>query len=195
MLPRRAYSEEFLKHVDGKSFRNPDTGNEVVFRSLPESEQKKIHEQWAQSKSEGKKLRKNQHGEQFVDDSPYAERMSEYLSAPSHPRESRIWESVRDWAVEEKPNDHEMESFLMAIDGGHFPPPESREDADDLARRLGLGKHRRTGSVLERVTLLRKKILAAAGEGGRLRRKMSRRWRSMTAEQRATIRASLVDEG
>lgn len=200
MSNRRAYSEDFLDFVDGKTFHNPETGNRVVFESLPESEKAKVHERWDKFKPdapEGKKLRKNQHGEQYVDDSPYAERMSEYLSPPSkkYERETKIWNTVRDWAVEAKPTDHEMESFLMAVDSGHVPPPESHEDADDLARRLGLGKHRRTGSAMERVSLLRRKVREAAGEGGRLRRKMARRWRSLNPAQRAAIRTALADEG
>lgn len=40
------YSEEFLKAVSGRRFRNPETGNDVQFVSLPDKEQKRIHDQW-----------------------------------------------------------------------------------------------------------------------------------------------------
>lgn len=44
-----SYPEEFLKSVGERKFRNPDTGNEVVFVSLPEAEQKRVFDQWSHS--------------------------------------------------------------------------------------------------------------------------------------------------
>jgi len=41
------YSPDFIKAVSGRRFRNPETGNEVKFLSLPDAEQKRIHDQWA----------------------------------------------------------------------------------------------------------------------------------------------------
>lgn len=43
---RARYSQEFLQWTSGRSFRNPDTGNEVKFISLPVPEQVKIFRQW-----------------------------------------------------------------------------------------------------------------------------------------------------
>jgi DNA polymerase-3 subunit epsilon len=40
------YSPLFLQTIRGRKFRNPDTGNEVQFESLPLPEQVRIHEQW-----------------------------------------------------------------------------------------------------------------------------------------------------
>ena len=42
-----AYSERFLQQVRGRKFRQPDTGNEVLFVSLPEQEQAKVYQQWS----------------------------------------------------------------------------------------------------------------------------------------------------
>jgi hypothetical protein len=42
-----SYPENFLKELGERKFRNPDTGNEVVFVSLPEAEQKRIYEHWS----------------------------------------------------------------------------------------------------------------------------------------------------
>ena len=42
-----AYSKEFLDSVQGQRFRNPATGNKVIFKSLPEDEQRKIHDRSA----------------------------------------------------------------------------------------------------------------------------------------------------
>ena len=42
------YSQEFLKSVSGRRFRNPETGNEVLFQSLPPAEQAKIYSQWGE---------------------------------------------------------------------------------------------------------------------------------------------------
>jgi hypothetical protein len=42
----KATYEAFLKEVEGKKFRNPDTGNQVLFVSLPDAEQKKVYGQW-----------------------------------------------------------------------------------------------------------------------------------------------------
>lgn len=38
--------EEFQKFVDGKQFHHPETGNKVVFSSLPPEEQTKIYQEW-----------------------------------------------------------------------------------------------------------------------------------------------------
>lgn len=46
-LVRLAYSGDFLDAVKGRKFRNPETGREVVFRSLPPDEQQKIYQQWS----------------------------------------------------------------------------------------------------------------------------------------------------
>lgn len=52
-----AYSDEFLEHVRGKRFRNPQTGNKVLFRSLPPAEQRKVHDQWkAQQEGDGDRV-------------------------------------------------------------------------------------------------------------------------------------------
>ena len=44
------YSPEFHRAMYNRKFRHPETGNQVIFYSLPEDEQKKIHEQWAARK-------------------------------------------------------------------------------------------------------------------------------------------------
>jgi hypothetical protein len=37
---------EFREHVEGKRFRNPETGNQVLYDSLPEREQRRIYLEW-----------------------------------------------------------------------------------------------------------------------------------------------------
>jgi hypothetical protein len=44
-----AYSDEFLQQIRGKRFRNRQTGNDVLFVSLPPVEQARVYEQWARS--------------------------------------------------------------------------------------------------------------------------------------------------
>jgi len=51
-LKDAAYSPEFLKWVKGRKFRQPGTGNRVVFSSLPASEKRKVHRQWKKSQPE-----------------------------------------------------------------------------------------------------------------------------------------------
>lgn len=46
------YPPEFLNRVRSQKFRNPATGNDVKFESLPPAEQKRVYEYWA----------KHQHG-------------------------------------------------------------------------------------------------------------------------------------
>jgi len=46
-LLRLAYSGDFLDSVKGRKFRNPETGREVRFQSLPPDEQQKIYRQWS----------------------------------------------------------------------------------------------------------------------------------------------------
>jgi len=41
-----AYSSEFLEWVGTRKFRNPETGRDVKFTSLPTEEQSRIHAQW-----------------------------------------------------------------------------------------------------------------------------------------------------
>jgi len=43
---RARYAPEFLRVVDPQKFRNPETGNDVRFVSLPDDEQKRIYDQW-----------------------------------------------------------------------------------------------------------------------------------------------------
>lgn len=40
------YPQEFMQEISGRRFRNPDTGNEVLYVSLPDPEQARIYEQW-----------------------------------------------------------------------------------------------------------------------------------------------------
>ena len=54
-LLRRAAEESFEEAVKDKKFKNPETGNEVVFDSLPAEEQKKIREEWSKKKEDPKK--------------------------------------------------------------------------------------------------------------------------------------------
>lgn len=44
------YQEEFLQDVEGREFRNPETGNSVEFESLPTEEQSRVYESWSRSK-------------------------------------------------------------------------------------------------------------------------------------------------
>lgn len=45
-----AYSEEFLRAVGDRKFRNPETGNDVAFQSLPDVEQQRVFKQWSSQK-------------------------------------------------------------------------------------------------------------------------------------------------
>lgn len=47
-----SYSEDFLKAIADRKFRNPATGNDVVFESLPGEEQQKVFKQWSAQKAE-----------------------------------------------------------------------------------------------------------------------------------------------
>ena len=49
---RTADDKSFDEAIKGKKFKNPETGNEVAFGSLPDEEQKKVRESWS-SKNEG----------------------------------------------------------------------------------------------------------------------------------------------
>lgn len=46
-LRRARYAPEFQRWTEGRKFRNPDTGNQVLFVSLPVPEQTRIYKQWA----------------------------------------------------------------------------------------------------------------------------------------------------
>jgi hypothetical protein len=177
---RASFPEEFLEFVEGHKFRHPDTGNEVVFQSLPSEEQTRRYTRWKTEKDdapEGAKTRKNKDGILFVDDSPYAELMSKYLSSPSkkYPRETQHWNSVRDWAVREKPSHHDLESVLMAFDSGHVSPPEDVDDVHDLARRLGIGAKKKAAQLKMRIAAARQRVLTAWAQMPPARRVLLRR--------------------
>lgn len=54
-IRRARYAPEFLKAVEGRKFRNPETDNEVQFESLPDEEQARIYAQWSKNvQQEGK---------------------------------------------------------------------------------------------------------------------------------------------
>lgn len=46
-LRHAKYSPEFMQAVQSQKFRNPDTGNDVLFVSLPSGEQQRVYQQWA----------------------------------------------------------------------------------------------------------------------------------------------------
>lgn len=48
-LRRAKYVREFLDWAESRKHRNPETGQEVQFQSLPSSEQARIHDAWARS--------------------------------------------------------------------------------------------------------------------------------------------------
>jgi len=54
MKQREEEEDEFLKDVEGVKFTNPETKNEVGFRSLPLDEQKKIRAKWRQKREKEK---------------------------------------------------------------------------------------------------------------------------------------------
>ena len=41
------YNPEFLQALRGRRFRHPETGNQVLFQSLPTAEQQKVYGQWS----------------------------------------------------------------------------------------------------------------------------------------------------
>jgi hypothetical protein len=53
-----AYQQAFLDAVKGRKFRNPSTGNEVKFVSLPKEEQARLYQQWLGQKSTGQEVEK-----------------------------------------------------------------------------------------------------------------------------------------
>jgi hypothetical protein len=46
-----AFSPEFYRQIGIQRFRNPDTGNHVLFYSLPQKEQERIHGEWKSKRS------------------------------------------------------------------------------------------------------------------------------------------------
>ena len=50
ILKQAKYGKSFLKWVETRQFKNPQTGNDVKFVSLPSEEQAKIYEQWKQNR-------------------------------------------------------------------------------------------------------------------------------------------------
>jgi len=52
MRRRAKYAPEFLEAMKGRRFRNPETGNENVFVSLPDHEQQRIYEHWNRARQQ-----------------------------------------------------------------------------------------------------------------------------------------------
>lgn len=73
---------EFRQEVEGKRFRNPETGNKVLFDSLPEKEQRRIYLEWWRGR------RKKQ--EQPKDEKALAERREKIEE--SNPWAVPLWE-------------------------------------------------------------------------------------------------------
>ena len=53
LLPLIKQAKSFEDAVKGKTFRNPETGNRVLFESLPSEEQKRIRSQWVKKNPRG----------------------------------------------------------------------------------------------------------------------------------------------
>jgi hypothetical protein len=68
LLPilKEASDKSFEEAVKGKKFKNPATGNDVLFGSLPAQEQKKIREQW-KSTNKGESKSKSKKDDEFSD--------------------------------------------------------------------------------------------------------------------------------
>lgn len=65
----KATDEEFERFVENRKFRNPDTGNEVKFVSLPDEEQAKIRAQYSQAveQQEGAPEKKGPLGQRILE--------------------------------------------------------------------------------------------------------------------------------
>lgn len=97
---------EFRQEVDGKTFRNPDTGNEVLFQGLPRPEQARIFSEW----------RRRQRG-----DEPRKERergLIEIDKEDARERAKHIAETAKRWQVRD-PDERIGDRFTPGMGRGY----------------------------------------------------------------------------
>jgi len=98
---------QFRQEVEGRKFRNPDTGNEVQFVSLPKSEQAKIFAQW----------RRQQRG-----DEPRKERERGLIKVDkedARERAKHIADTARKWLVRD-PDERIGDRFTPGMGRGYI---------------------------------------------------------------------------
>ena len=125
MRQRREEEGEFLADVEGQKFVNPDTGNEVGFKSLPREEQKKIRAKWRAkrekekddddspeekpeepSDEEAKRLEKEySEGEKKPEEDEEGKRLTEEYEAEKSLTKSELDEAKADEAEAQKAKD------------------------------------------------------------------------------------------
>lgn len=84
---------------------------------------------------------KNQYGDEYPDDGPFARLMADYLPPPKDSYGRGRWEMLRDWAKTRKVSQRDMEDLLLAFDDGSANMvlggrPESPGDLDKIMQRL-----------------------------------------------------------
>ncbi len=144
------YQEEFLDAVDGRDFRNPETGNHVEFGSLPAEEQARVYESWSRSK---KREKDDDSGGQKRDDDGDEKDLASARLAPNPDRYERlvynIDEDTKKFVHEVLGGEHSRDRLLDAVgirSIGHLiedveVTTETRDDGGvDLSVR-GFGDH------------------------------------------------------
>ena len=80
-------NSEFAEAIKGRRFKNPDTGNEVLFKSLPQEEQDKLRVEFAQSLAKKKEKEKED---------------KEKADKELREAEFESWDMDRQWKFQEK---------------------------------------------------------------------------------------------
>lgn len=62
-LLRQAKEQTFEEAIEGRKFKNPETGNQVTYKSLPKPEQIKLHKEWEAKKEKDKDKEHKDEGE------------------------------------------------------------------------------------------------------------------------------------
>lgn len=144
------YQEEFLDAVEGRDFRNPETGNHVEFGSLPAEEQARVYESWSRSK---KREESDSRKDDQSDDEADEKELGSVRLDPSPDRYERlvynIDEDTKKFVHEVLGGEHSRERLLDAAgirSIGHLiedveVTTETREDGGVNLSVRGFGDH------------------------------------------------------
>lgn len=95
-LASKRIADAFEEFVEGKTFRNPDTGNEVQFGSLPKSKQDEVRAKYRKMRQKLEKADKDKglkenleslgkKAKKFLDEAP--ESVNQFITDPEHRKE------------------------------------------------------------------------------------------------------------
>jgi hypothetical protein len=128
------FSPEFYRTIMTRKFQHPETGNRVLFYSLPEAEQKKIHDQWAAGQGRPQVKIKRKDFTRMRDESKAREQgydlEEEQAAAKADRKEmAQAIKQMKDRNVPARIIDKERRRFIQQMESNRLKRKKERDEA------------------------------------------------------------------